>query len=284
MKPPFSILVVHGDGSRLVRLRLWRWVAYGALASIAAVLAALLALSGERALLKRRLADQRELIDTFRARVAAVRGEIETWQALHATMWEAFEPKAASKRTGRGANGAAPVPFPLAAGIRPSPREELDLLATSVAEEGPRLRKLERVIRHTGRMVKALPLRWPVQGPINSEYGRRPSPWSGEPQQHEGIDIGTTPGTPVRSPAPGTVVAAGSEGDYGRHVTLDHTNGVQSLYGHLAKVGVKVGEHVEEGQVIGLVGSTGQSTGPHLHYEVLVEGKPVNPRGFLREP
>jgi murein DD-endopeptidase MepM/ murein hydrolase activator NlpD len=87
----------------------------------------------------------------------------------------------------------------------------------------------------------------------------------------------------VTSPAPGTVVAAGFGGDYGRYARLDHGNGVTSLYGHLRKLEVKSGEQVEKGQVIGQVGSTGRSTGPHLHYEIRVNGKPVDPRGFLWE-
>jgi murein DD-endopeptidase MepM/ murein hydrolase activator NlpD len=97
------------------------------------------------------------------------------------------------------------------------------------------------------------------------------------------MDISSPTGTPVRSPAAGVVVEASSTEDYGRHAMLDHGNGVRSLYGHLKKLDVKVGQKVEKGEVIGLVGSTGRSTGPHLHYEVRVEGKPVDPRAFLWE-
>jgi murein DD-endopeptidase MepM/ murein hydrolase activator NlpD len=85
----------------------------------------------------------------------------------------------------------------------------------------------------------------------------------------------------VTSPAAGTVVATGAGGDYGRYAQLDHANGVASLYGHLRRVDVKRGDRVEKGQVIGLVGSTGRSTGPHLHYEIRVDGKAVDPRRFL---
>jgi len=98
---------------------------------------------------------------------------------------------------------------------------------------------------------------------------------------HEGIDIGSPPGTPIESPAAGTVVAASSHGGYGKNVVLDHGNGVESRYAHLKKIDVKLGQRVEQGQVIGLVGSTGRSTGPHLHYEVVVAGKPVDPSPFL---
>ena len=78
-------------------------------------------------------------------------------------------------------------------------------------------------------------------------------------------------------------MVAGSGGDFGRHVVIDHGNGVRSLYGHMRKVEVKSGQRVEKGQVLGLVGSSGRSTGPHLHYELLVDGKPVDPHGFIWE-
>jgi murein DD-endopeptidase MepM/ murein hydrolase activator NlpD len=203
------------------------------------------------------------------------------WKALHARMWEALGREAGSNAGSIGVGG--PVPIAAGADAELSPWEELDSLSANVAEEGPRLRELEHVISHTGKLVAKLPLRWPVRGSVNSEYGRRRSPWTGKPAQHEGIDIGTSSGTPVESPAAGRVIAASLGPAYGKYVMLDHGNGVRSRYGHLQELDVRPGDRVEKGQVIGLVGRTGRSTGPHLHYEVLVQGKPVNPREFLRE-
>ena len=284
MKPPFSLLVVHGDGSRVLRVDLPRWIVYGTLGSLAALFAASLAgeylvgrLDGDQvAALRRRVDDQRALIDSFHTRVAAVRGEIMAWKALHTRMWEALRPDAGAEVRGAAAAAVAPV-----AGVEPTPREDLDLLATAVGQEGPRLRELARVTTRTGRIVHALPLRWPVRGPVKSGFGLRRSPWNGAREVHEGIDIGSPPGTPIESPAAGTVVEASSQGGLGKHVTLDRGNGVRSRYGHLKKLDVKVGQRVVKGQVIGLVGSTGRSTGPHLHYEVVVAGKPVDPSPFL---
>jgi len=283
MKPPFSLLVIHGDGSRVSRVYLPRWILYGTLGSLAAIVVA--SFSGEYLLgrrdgdqvaaLRRRVDDQRALIDSFHTRVAAVRGEIMAWKALHARMWAALHPDA-----GAEVRGAAAAPV---AGVEPTPREDLDLLATAVAQEGPRLRELAHAIGRTGKIVHALPLRWPVHGPLKSGYGMRRSPWTGAPEHHQGIDIGSPSGTPVESPAAGTVVEASAHGSFGKHVALDHGNGVRSLYGHLKKLDVKVGQRVAKGQVIGLVGSTGRSTGPHLHYEVLMAGKPVDPSPFLGE-
>ncbi|HZP43788.1 MAG TPA: M23 family metallopeptidase [Candidatus Binatia bacterium] len=175
------------------------------------------------------------------------------------------------------------VAAPVAAGVEARPEHEIDLLASAVAEEGPRLRELEHAVDRTSKLMSALPLRWPLRGPVDSEFGRRRSPWNGRPELHEGIDIGGAPGTPITAPAAGTVVTAGSGGDYGRHVVIDHGNGVKSLFGHMKEIDVKAGEHVAKGQVVGLVGGSGRSTGPHLHYEVRVDGKPVDPRGFLLE-
>lgn len=283
MKQPLRILVVHGDGSRVARFRLPRSVVYGVLALVAAVPAAGVVISREHVALRQRLDDQRELVGAFQARVATVRGEITAWKVLHAKMWAAFDPEAASDQGDPDIGGTDELSPASGDDDELDAWGELALLATSVADEGPRLRELEGVIQRQGKIMSALPLRWPVRGPVNSEFGRRLSPWNGKPEHHDGIDIGTSPGTPVKSPGAGTVIAASSEGDFGRHVTLDHRNGVRSLYGHLKKFDVKVGQRVEKGQVIGLVGSTGQSTGPHLHYEVLVKGRPVNPRGFLWE-
>lgn len=289
MKPPFSLLVVHGDGSRVLRLRLPRWIAYGALGSLGAVLATAVGLSGEYlylrresgqlAALRRRVDGQREVIDAYQTGLASVRTEVVAWKAMHARMWESLGPAVGSSQT-TGVGGAAPTQTAAAA---PRRLADLHFLTSSMAEEGPRLRELEHAISRTGRIMSALPLRLPVRGPVNSEYGLRQSPWTGKAEQHEGIDIASAPGTPVESPAAGTVVAARSGGDYGKQVVLDHGHGVRSRYAHLQQLDVKAGQRVEKGEVVGLVGSTGRSTGPHLHYEVLVGETPINPRHVLWE-
>ena len=277
MKPPFAVVVVHGDGSRVLRFSLPRWLAYGALGLETAVLAATFGFSGDYALRRRqveafraRADDQRALLASFERRLPAIRREIKGWKAVHARMWKAFglegPEQNASGISDAGVAGAS---------------EELEVLASGVADEKPRLHQLERVVNRTRKLVNALPLRWPIRGPVNSEYGLRRSPWTGKPEEHHGIDIGSSPGTPVKSPAAGTVVAATSHGRLGKHVALDHGNGVTSLYGHLEAFAVKTGQRVEKGEIIGFVGNTGRSTGPHLHYELLVAGKPVDPRGFL---
>lgn len=130
---------------------------------------------------------------------------------------------------------------------------------------------------------KATPSIWPVKGWVTSGFGPRVSPFTGRPALHEGLDIGAAPKTPVRAPANGRVTAVGYDSKLGNIVRLDHGYGLQTLYGHMTKYVVKNGQRVKRGDVIGLVGSTGLSTGPHLHYMVKVKGRPVNPRKYILE-
>src|SRR5690606_21660856 len=118
-------------------------------------------------------------------------------------------------------------------------------------------------------------LSWPLRGRITSRYGPR---WG---RMHYGLDIAAPQGTPVRAAAAGVVTFAGWAGSYGRMVSIDHGGGVQTRYAHHSAILVKEGESVRQGQVIARVGSTGQSTGPHLHFEVLINGEHQNPEDWL---
>ena len=116
---------------------------------------------------------------------------------------------------------------------------------------------------------------WPVSGPITSPFGMR---WG---SLHPGLDIGAGMGTPIKAAAAGRVLVAGYNGGYGNLVVIDHGNGLATAYAHQSQIAVSVGQQVAQGQVIGYVGSTGFSTGPHLHFEVRVNGSPVDPMGYL---
>ena len=116
---------------------------------------------------------------------------------------------------------------------------------------------------------------WPCGGPITSPFGMR---WG---SLHPGIDIGASSGTPIKAAASGVVLTAGYNGGYGNLVVLDNGNGIATAYAHQSQIAVSVGQTVSQGQVIGYVGSTGFSTGPHLHFEVRVNGSPVDPMGYL---
>jgi murein DD-endopeptidase MepM/ murein hydrolase activator NlpD len=126
------------------------------------------------------------------------------------------------------------------------------------------------------------PSMWPIEGPITSSFGEREDPFNGEGAFHAGIDISAPNGTPVRATADGEVSGANMGSGYGREVVLDHGHDVTTVYGHLSAIAVLPGQHVIRGQVVGYVGQTGRSTGPHLHYEVRVHNVPVNPHKYLR--
>jgi len=122
----------------------------------------------------------------------------------------------------------------------------------------------------------------PVAGRITSAFGTRSDPFTAAPAEHDGLDVAAPEGTPIRAPAPGVVVRAGPRGGYGNAVEIDHGGGVVTLYGHASQLMVSPGEFVQAGQEIARVGSTGRSTGPHLHFEVRVGGRPVDPARVLK--
>jgi murein DD-endopeptidase MepM/ murein hydrolase activator NlpD len=128
-----------------------------------------------------------------------------------------------------------------------------------------------------------VPLRKPVAGDIDetSPFGVRTDPFVHEAAMHTGIDFRGDTGDPIRATAAGTVTIAGWSGGYGKMVEIDHGNGLVSRYGHLSEIDVGVGDTVRAGGIVGKLGSTGRSTGPHLHYEVRVKGEAVDPQKFL---
>ena len=134
------------------------------------------------------------------------------------------------------------------------------------------------------RALVAVPVRKPITGEIDlsSGFGVRTDPFLGRPAMHTGLDFRASMGDPARATAAGVVESAGWAGGYGKMVEIDHGNGFATRYGHLSEIEVKVGQKIRIGQEIGRVGSTGRSTGPHLHYETRIDGEAVDPQKFLR--
>jgi murein DD-endopeptidase MepM/ murein hydrolase activator NlpD len=131
--------------------------------------------------------------------------------------------------------------------------------------------------------LAALPTRKPAVGYFTSGFGVRTSPFGGRVKMHEGVDIANQPGTPIHAPADGVVVFADSKSGYGQTVVLDHGYGLETWYGHTRKILVAKGQKVRRGDTIALLGSSGRSTGPHVHYEVRVHGTPVDPLSYILE-
>jgi murein DD-endopeptidase MepM/ murein hydrolase activator NlpD len=151
--------------------------------------------------------------------------------------------------------------------------QEIDALQAASAALTDRIRAAQG--QSTSTTASSAGLVWPVSGPVTSPFGWR---WG---RMHEGIDIGVSYGTPIHAAASGTVIYCGWESGYGNLTVLDHGGNLATAYGHQSSIAVSCGQHVDQGDVIGYVGSTGHSTGPHLHFEVRVNGSPVDPMGYL---
>jgi murein DD-endopeptidase MepM/ murein hydrolase activator NlpD len=130
--------------------------------------------------------------------------------------------------------------------------------------------------------ANSAPNLWPVEGQITGAFGERIDPFNGEGAFHSGVDISAIVGQPVLAPADGTITFADFLGGYGRAVVMDHGHGITTRYGHLASFAIAAGQSVHRGDVLGYVGLSGRSTGPHLHYEVRINDTPVNPYKYLR--
>jgi murein DD-endopeptidase MepM/ murein hydrolase activator NlpD len=126
-----------------------------------------------------------------------------------------------------------------------------------------------------------VPLKWPIEGWISSQFGWRESPFAKKREFHTGLDITNIPGTPVKAPAQGYVKFAGWLGEYGKTVVIEHGFGYETRYGHLDKILVKKGRFVKKDDKLGTLGNTGRSSAPHLHYEILKNGKVENPMKYL---
>ncbi len=151
--------------------------------------------------------------------------------------------------------------------------EEIDALQAASAALTERIRAAQG--QSSSTTPSSAGLIWPVSGPVTSPFGWR---WG---RLHEGIDIGVSYGTPIHAAASGTVIYCGWESGYGNLTVLDHGGNLATAYGHQSSIAVTCGQHVSQGDVIGYVGSTGHSTGPHLHFEVRINGSPVDPMGYL---
>ena len=159
----------------------------------------------------------------------------------------------------------------------------LDQLTAQIDRQQARLRALESLLldRHLAESVT--PSGWPAQGGwMSSGFGLRADPFSGRRSYHEGVDIASKLGSPVKAMGDGVISFAGIRSGYGRLVEITHGNRLLTRYAHTRTVLVKVGDRVAKGQPIALIGSSGRSTGPHLHFEVVRNGRAVNPQGYLK--
>ncbi len=146
------------------------------------------------------------------------------------------------------------------------------------------LASVKNSVESQQQLARATPSIWPLAGWLSSGYGNRKDPFDGSADFHPGLDIAANRGTPVRATADGTVSTAGYNGNYGNSVLIEHGFSISTRFGHMSRLAVREGQQIRRGDVVGYVGSTGRATGAHLHYEILVNGSPINPLRLLARP
>lgn len=308
--PYITIAIVPHDGEavRSLRLRrrtleilraavglilvvlLWLPSAYVTSLHRQAILSGRLALQlNQYALLERAYLDEQASFETLMAEAVDIQNQLEQLASASAELREMLA----------RADAVPPPPLPPVRQVVPdgqpagkggplSGPEVIPIVTTALRYADDRVKLYDDHIKALRsrtlefvRMRAHTPSIWPADGWLSSGFGPRIHPITGQPDYHYGVDIAGMVGSPVRAAADGRVAFAGRRSGYGLTVVLDHDYGRQTLYGHLSRIMVKVGQRVTKGEVIGRMGSTGLSTGPHVHYEVRVNGRPVNPLNYL---
>ena len=187
-----------------------------------------------------------------------------------------------ARAAGGTAQPNAPISSVLSSSLT-SPEDTFGVLRTLLQALEGRLTYVRRDVERQEALVGAHPSIWPTYGWLTGTFGGRPDPFTGERAFHQGLDISTSKGQAVYATANGTVDSAAYSGEYGNLIVVRHDFGLSTRYGHLSKFNVRPGQTVKRGDIIGFVGSTGRSTGAHLHYEVLANGKLINPLPLLTQ-
>jgi murein DD-endopeptidase MepM/ murein hydrolase activator NlpD len=230
--------------------------------------------------------------NSFRGATGALAGQIGALQAAvadlggKATLDPALQsamdklPAIVKNRAmgGGGASVAATMP------ALTSPENTFGVLHDLLNGIENRLRSVSSDVERRNALARSTPSIWPAQGWLTSRTGGRSDPFTGEADYHPGLDISADKGTPVYATADGTISQAAYSGAYGNLVVIEHQFGLETRYGHLSAFRTKVGQAVKRGELIGMVGATGRATGPHLHYEVRVNDRILNPLQFLLSP
>lgn len=185
--------------------------------------------------------------------------------------------------------GAEPVPAPIGGvgGAVSTPAgydyvsDRLEDLSGRIASLDQQSVALERTMREKSKLLASTPSIWPIRGYMSSGFGRRNDPFTGEIERHYGVDINARTGTPIRVTADGLVIETSTSPTYGKYVVVSHGFGAVTRYAHLSRIDARRGQRLRRGQVLGLVGNTGRSRAPHLHYEVWVNERVQNPLDYI---
>jgi murein DD-endopeptidase MepM/ murein hydrolase activator NlpD len=182
----------------------------------------------------------------------------------------------------RAMGGAQSAAGEMISSVFTAPEDAFSMIRSLLTGLEGKLRLVETDLEKREELANAAPSIWPAHGWLSAGFGGRPDPFTGQADFHAGLDISTDRGRPVYATANGVVVAAAYTGAYGNLITLDHGFGLRTRYGHLSRFATRGGAEVRRGDVIGYVGATGRATGAHLHYEVWVGERPINPLRLLQ--
>ncbi len=251
---------------------------------------ALLGASSENSVLKEENAQLRSQILLVQEKVAHISSTLDRVERFDAKLRSAVTQLQDPERNlaiGPVGNSdsltAIPGPAPAGEANISALPGKLSSLESEAARQEQSLRELQEYFDDQRSQLASTPSIWPARGWVTSDFGTRIDPYTAERKMHQGMDIATPHGQSVYTPSDGSVVFIGTEGGYGKVLVVDHGYGVKTRYGHLSEIFVHLGARVKRGDRIAAVGNTGRSTGPHLHYEVRVNGIPENPRKFILE-
>ncbi len=295
----FTLILVSDHSQAVRKFHVSRrWIRHGAAALGAIALVgiltgghyvSLLRVASDNRTLKEENAQLRSQILLVQEKVAHVSATLDRVERFDAKLRTAVtqlqdpERNLAIGPVGKPEASAIPGPSPAAREDLSALPGKLATLEREASRQESSLRDLQAYFDDQTSLLSSTPSLWPTRGWVTSDFGVRLDPYSAERMMHRGLDIATPYGQPVFSPSDGVVVFAGSEGGYGKVLVIDHGYGVKTRYGHLSELFVKLGDTVKRGARVAAVGNTGRSTGPHLHYEVRVNGIPENPRKFILE-
>ena len=294
--PRYTILIANRNTGAVRRLSLARRTAMLALGGLTLV-PLFLGLAASRVdpieLESLRLANESLTIEneSYRSATGELTGQISSLQQALTQLGEqaALDPEARraleslpavirSRATGGSASvSAASTPAP-------SPDTTIGVLKGLLGVIESRLASVKTSVEGQQALARATPSIWPLAGWLSSGFGNRKDPFNGSADFHSGLDIAADKGTPVRATADGTVKSAGYNGNYGNAVLVDHGFSISTRFGHLSRFAVRPGQEIRRGEVLGYVGSTGRATAAHLHYEILLNGQPINPLRLLARP
>jgi murein DD-endopeptidase MepM/ murein hydrolase activator NlpD len=296
----FTVIVVSDHSQAVRKFRLpRRWLRNGAYAlggiTLVGLLTfghyfALLGSASENAVLKEENAQLRSQILLVQEKVAHISATLDRVERFDAKLRTAVTQLQDPERNlaigpvgSTEVEATIPGPAPAAEANLSALPGKISSLETEAARQEQSLRELQEYFDDQRSLLASTPSIWPARGWVTSDFGTRIDPYTAERKMHQGLDIATPHGQPVYTPSDGTVVFSGTEGGYGKVLVIDHGYGVKTRYGHLAEIFVRTGDRVARGDKVAAVGNTGRSTGPHLHYEVRVNGIPENPRKFILE-